>query len=147
MQLPTLIKWSYIPKDNDLSHPSTIVDEKNEIDLLGFINLGLNEKESHDFSEDYIRDWTNHISLKNIVDHVESTIQLPETLLAQYGAIVEPRLGETRTLMRYPPLLPFWYTIFLAKGKRCDSGMLRLQMDQCHPLDLLYLKWISDCIY
>ena len=42
MQITTLIKMSYIPKDNDPSPPPTAVGEKNEIALLGFISLGLN---------------------------------------------------------------------------------------------------------
>ena len=42
MQLPKLIKRSHIPKDNAPSHPPTIVGEKSEMALLGFINLGIN---------------------------------------------------------------------------------------------------------
>ena len=45
MHLPTLIKRPYIPKDKEPSHLPTIFDEKHEMALLGFINLGLNEQE------------------------------------------------------------------------------------------------------
>ena len=45
MYLPELIKRSYIPKDNDPPHLPTIIGEKREIALLGFIKLGLKEQE------------------------------------------------------------------------------------------------------
>ena len=56
MQILTLIKRPYIPKDNDPSYPPTIVGEKSEMALLSFMNLWLNEQEYWDFPEDFLRD-------------------------------------------------------------------------------------------
>ena len=56
VQLPTLIAQSWISKDEGPSHLPTIVSEKNEIALLGFINIGLNEQEAYDFFEDFLSD-------------------------------------------------------------------------------------------
>ena len=57
MKLPTLIKRSCIPKENEPSHSPFVVDEKHEMAFLGFIKLGLNEKEAHDFSKEFLHDW------------------------------------------------------------------------------------------
>ena len=51
IQIPALIKRSCIPKRNDPYQQPTFIGKTNEMDLLGFINLGLNEQEDHDFSE------------------------------------------------------------------------------------------------
>ena len=55
IKFSTLIKRSCIPKDIELSHPPTILDEKNEMTLICFINLGLKEQEVYDFPEDFLR--------------------------------------------------------------------------------------------
>ena len=81
MKLPTLIKWFCIPKEIYPSHPHTIVDEKSEMALLVFIDIGLNDQETHDFSEDFLRDWEIHMSPKTRGDYVDSTRPLLETLL------------------------------------------------------------------
>ena len=93
VQLPTLIKRPNIPKYNDLSYPPTFVGEKNEMFLLCFINLGLNDQEAHYFSEDFFSDWEPHVSPKTRGDHVDSTTPLLEILLAQKSAILELSSG------------------------------------------------------
>ena len=147
MKLPTLIQRSCFLKDNEPSHLPTIVGKKSEMTLLGFINLGLNEQEAHDFSKDFLRDCATCVSPKTRGKYVDSTHPLPEILLAQHGVIVEHSYGETWTLTHYPLLLLFWSTSFQPEGERCNSCMLRLHMYQCHPLSLLYVNCVSDCIY
>ena len=89
-----MIKESCIPKDNDPSHPPTIVGEKHEISLLGFIKLGLNEQDDHDFPEDLLHDWSTHVSPKTSVDHVGITPSLLVTPLAQNATTTEPTNGK-----------------------------------------------------
>ena len=81
MSLPTLIKGSYIPKDNYPCHQPAIVSEKDDMALLGFIKLGLNEQETCDFYEDFFRDWARPASPAMEGDHVDTTLTLPATPL------------------------------------------------------------------
>ena len=76
-----------------------------------------------------------------------STLLLLEILLAHHTAVAEPTTGETYELKRYSLLLPFWGASSPAEGEMNDYGMLQLHMNQQHPLDLLYLNYISDYVF
>ena len=95
MHLPILTKQSCIPKDKDPCHIPTIVAEKHKIALLGFIELGLNDQEYHDFPEDFLREWENHVSLSTSGDYVGSTLPLSGELLAHNSTITETTTWET----------------------------------------------------
>ena len=147
MQLPTLIERSCIPNDSNPSDQHNIFSEKNEMALLGFTNLGLNKKEAWDFPEDLLCDYATQVSPVIVRDHVYINLSLPEKILAQYAAIKESTTGEAYTLKYYLLLLIFWGVNSPSHGEMCKSGILRMQMDQCHPMSLLYFKCISDFIY
>ena len=104
--IPTLITRRYVPKDDDISHISTIVGEKNDVAFLGFTNKCLNGKKVFDFPEDLLRNCLAHVYPATKGNHVENTILLPETPLDQHTTIVEPDTGETWILMRHILPLP-----------------------------------------
>ena len=95
MHLPTLVKRSYVPKDNDPSHPPSVFGKKYEITLLGFVKLGLNEQEACDLSKEFLRVWETHASPLTTGNYVDTTPPLPVTLLAHNAIITEPITRES----------------------------------------------------
>ena len=81
MRAPALITRQNIPKDDDSSHPPTIVGEKHELALLGFTSTCLNEQTDCDFPEDLLLNWISHVQPEPKGEHVHNTPLLLVTLL------------------------------------------------------------------
>ena len=106
IKCPTTIKRSCIPKEKISSHLPIIVGKKNEMTILCFIRMELQDPQPYHFSAKFTSDWATHIYPATKGDHAD-THKLP-TSITHHVTLTVTSTQDPWTLMRHPLLILFW---------------------------------------
>ena len=77
-----------------------------EVEIVGFKGLHLNELHACYFSNQHLRDYTTHVS-SNTGEGLKDCIMI-STILAPHATYIDKASEQTWILVRNIPLLPFW---------------------------------------